>query len=147
MSLRPDLNRCFSFLVDNEEATWFDLIDEGLMDRGSLLEPEHVLASPVDPSRSDLVDEFRKAPLGPYSSELQLLLWRLRAQVPAGRRYVLRQSASGRWQVAGLPLGRRPKWELLGGEEYDTREDCEWAIFALRWRDHTGELLPLRRDE
>jgi hypothetical protein len=145
VSRPPDLKLCFSFLVGNEDATWFDLIDRGLMDEGSLLEPEHVLASAVDATRSDLVDEFRKAPLGPYSGDLQLLAWRLRAQTPNGRRYVLRQSARG-WQIACLSGGRRPRSELVGDDEYETREECEWAIFALRWRDHTGQALPLRRD-
>jgi hypothetical protein len=143
MSGPPDLAACYAFLAEHDGATWFDLIEQGLMSSGSLLEPEHVLASPVDPDCSDLVEEFRRSPLGPYSERLQLLLWRLRAQQPAGR-YVLRQTNSSRWQVLRLAAERRPSWELIDTPELATIEECEWAVFALRWRDHTGQVLPLR---
>src|ERR1700761_9402644 len=92
----PDLTACIAFLAEHDDATWFDLIERGMMSAGSLLEPEHILSAPVDPQRPDLIEEFRRSPLGPYSHELQLLIWRLRAQSPKGR-YVLRQTAIGRW--------------------------------------------------
>lgn len=144
MSIQPNLIASLAFLAEHEDATWFDLIEQGLMSEGSLLEPEHVLSAPVDPGRADLVEGFRRSPLGPFSHELQLLVWQLRAQAPKGR-YALREIAAGRWQAVRLSPGRRPRWEAAAVEEFESEEDCEWALFALRWRDHTGQDIPLRR--
>jgi hypothetical protein len=145
MSTQPTLIESLTFLAGHEDATWFDLIEQGLIREGSLLEPEHILSAPVDPTRADLVEEFRRSPLGPFSDELQLLLWQLRAQAPSGR-YVLRETATGCWQAVRLSPGRRPRWEPAANEEFESEDDCEWALFALRWRDLTGQELPLRRE-
>jgi hypothetical protein len=145
MNMQPNLIVSLAFLAEHEDATWLDLIEQGLIGEGSLLEPEHVLSAPVDPTRADLVDEFRRSPLGPFSHELQLLVWQLRAQAPRGR-YALREAGAGCWQPVRLSPGRRPSWEPAAVEEFHSEDDCEWALFALRWRDHTGQELPLRRE-
>src|SRR5262245_9993502 len=104
---------------------------------GSLLESEHVLGSPVDPQREDLVEEFRCSPLGRRSRELQL--WygvhtRRRRHRPAC------PARGGRRAVActRLSRGRRLKWQLAPAEEFGTRAECEWASLASRQRDETG---------
>ena len=130
------------------DATWFDLIDVGLLDSGSLIHPEHVLPSTVDPSRRDLVEEFRRAPLGPHSGELEQLLWILRSRCPFGR-YVLTTDHQDppRYRVARLDRVRGRALEYINNAEFETLEDAEWATFALRWRDHTGQAMPLQRSE
>jgi hypothetical protein len=140
---RESFVRSFEFLVEHADATWFDLVEEGLIAEGALLAPEQILAFPVDASRTDLVAEFRRAPLGPHSAELRQLLWLLRCQTPGGR-YVLVRSGDASYRVARLDAGRRPGWRLVDDAEYTSLEEAEWAVFALRWRDHTGERLPER---
>jgi hypothetical protein len=47
--------------------------------------------------------------------------------------------------VAKLDRVRGHALEYVEGAEFGSLEDAEWATFALRWRDHTGQVLPLRR--
>lgn len=137
--------RCSRYLGEHPDATAIDLADEGLAPQ-SLLAPERLLRNPVDPARMDLVAEFRRSPLGPHSEELVHLLWNLRAQTPNGR-YVLERVGRDRWRALHLIGGRRPRREQVPEPPYETREDAEWAIFRLRWRDHTGIALPIGRGE
>jgi hypothetical protein len=113
------------------------------MASGALLAPEQILSLPIPDHRLDLVEEFRAAPLGPFSDELRQLLWLLRAQTPHGR-YALRRLEDERWQVIRLLGRRRPTRKTVAVLE--TREDAEWAIFACRWNDQTGGALSLRRE-
>jgi hypothetical protein len=133
------------YLAEHEEATAFDLEELGLAPN-SLLAPELILQEPIDGDRLDLVEEFRVKPLGPHGEELRRLLWNLRAQTPAGR-YVLSRMESGGWRALHLIGGRRrPRAEIVPEPEYESFEDAEWAIFRLRWRDHTGQALPVQRE-
>jgi hypothetical protein len=141
---REELLAAYKFLTSDADATWFDLVEQGLMGSGVLLQPELLLDFDVDGSRTDLVEEFERRPLGPYSDDLQLLLWRLRAR-PGNARYALRRHGSGGWQIVRLVGKRRPTVEVVDDTVLETAEDCEWAVFALRWRDRTGRELPLRR--
>lgn len=127
-------------------ATWFDLIDAGLLDSAALIHPERILPSSVDSTRLDLVEEFRRSPLGPHSADLEQLLWVLRSQCPRGR-YVLTtdHQESPRYRVAKLHPVRGSAPEYIQGAEFDSLEDAEWAAFALRWGDHTGEAMSLQR--
>lgn len=142
------LRRRYTMLEQEPDATWLDLIDVGLLDSGSLIYPERVLPPTVDSSRLDLVDEFKRTPLGPHSSELQQLTWILRSQCPNGR-YVLTTDHGNPplYRVARLERGRGRPLEYVHGAEFGTVEEAEWATFALRWRDHTGQALPLQRSE
>ena len=135
---------CVRYLAENPSATSADLVELGLMPEEAQLGPERNLCDPVDADRLDLVDEFRCNPLGPHSEELRQLLWHVRAQTPAGR-YVLKRVGKARWQVLHLMGKRRPRAELVPGPVHQSREDAEWAIFALRWRDLTGCVLPSER--
>jgi hypothetical protein len=134
------------YLAEHPAATWVDLLNLGLMESEALLAPERILCFPVDDARQDLVSEFRRGPLGPHSPELSELLWILRSHTPSGR-YVCREVPGGGWQVIRLGVECRPHWEPLPGADFQSREDAEWAMFALRWRDQTGQELPLHREE
>jgi hypothetical protein len=131
------------YLAEHPEATAIDLAELGLSP-DTLLAPERILCDLVDTDRLDLVEEFRRSPLGPHSEELTLLLWHLRAQVPLGR-YVLECVGENRWRLLHLIGRRRPRGELVPGSERETIEDAEWAIFRLRWLDHGGCELPPER--
>lgn len=137
------LSEAAEYLAQHPDSTGFDLKELALVPN-ALDPPQELLRDSVDPDRVDLVEEFRASPLGPHSLELRHLLWNLRAQSPAGS-YVLSRVAGGGWRVLHLMGMRRPRGEPVPGPVYETLEDAEWGIFTVRWRDHTGCVLPSER--
>ncbi len=93
----------------------------------------------IDPSRTDLVAEFRKNPGGPYSSELTLVVNRLR-MMPMADRHILVCTLRGRqWTLAKMPAERGAKLELYEDRVYDDYYEGAWEVFRLRWKAITGE--------
>jgi hypothetical protein len=95
----------------------------------------------VDPTRIDLVDEFRRNPFGPHGSELTLLVNRLRLG-PMEERYIIVCTRRGReWAVAKMPTVRGAPVELLEGAVFDDYAAAVWEVFRLRWQAVTGKAL------
>jgi hypothetical protein len=95
----------------------------------------------VDPTRRDLVEEFRRNPYGPYSAELTLLVNRLRLG-PMDERYILVCTRRGReWAIARMPTARGAKLELIEGAVFDDYTAATCEVFRLRWEAVTGEAL------
>jgi hypothetical protein len=95
----------------------------------------------VDPTRGDLVDEFRRNPSGPYSPELALLVNRLRLG-PLHERHILVCTRRGReWAIAKIPTARGAKLEFVEGGVFDDYTAATWEVFRLRWQAVTGEAL------
>ena len=95
----------------------------------------------VDPTRRDLVDEFRRSPYGPYSPELSLLVNRLRLG-PMRERFILVCTRRGReWAIAKMPTARGAKLEFVDGCVFDDYAAATWQVFRLRWQAVTGEAL------
>ncbi len=93
----------------------------------------------IDPSRTDLVAEFRKNPGGPYSSELALVVNRLRV-MPMTDRHILVCTRRGRqWTLAKMPRERGTKLELYEDRVFDDYHEGTWELFRLRWKTVTGE--------
>jgi hypothetical protein len=132
-----------ALLKSDPEATWMDLVERQVMPASALLSPEKVLSFTTDNARTDLVEQFRAAPLGPHGPELTVLLWTLRSATPNGR-YVLGATDDGGWAVLRLVGGRRPRPETV--RTCARLEEAEWAVFALRWNDQTDGDLPLDRE-
>jgi len=96
----------------------------------------------IDPTRLDLVEEYRRNPFGPYSPELTLLVNRLRLG-PMEERYILVCTERGReWKVAKMPIVRGARLEPLEGLVFDDYAAAAWEVFRLRWQAVTGEKLP-----
>lgn len=95
----------------------------------------------VDPTRTDLVDEFRRNPYGPYSPELNLLVNRLRLG-PMEERYIIVSIRRGReWAVAKMPTERGATVEFVEGALFDDYAEAAWEVFRLRWQAVTGQGL------
>lgn len=95
----------------------------------------------IDPDRTDLVEEFRENPGGPYSLELELLVNRLRLS-PLGERYILVCTKRGsEWAVAEMPTERGQPVNLLDGLTFDDYYDAAREVFRLRWQAVTGKSL------
>jgi hypothetical protein len=100
---------------------------------------------PIDPTRLDLVDEFRRKPRGPHGDELQKLLHRMRwaGDPQASGRYVLVVKEPGRrWVLARLPPARGEPIELLSNQVFTSIAEAEWEVFKRRWEAFTGAALP-----
>ena len=96
----------------------------------------------IDPSRSDLAQEFRRKPYGRHSAELQRVLNRMRSEPFEGHYVLLRNGRFGPWKLA--QLGRRPQDPMtLTGHVFQDRTEAEWVVFKLRWLRLTGQELTL----
>ncbi|MCP4186760.1 MAG: hypothetical protein GY763_04060 [Gammaproteobacteria bacterium] len=92
----------------------------------------------IDPSRMDLVEEFRNNPDGPYSPELTLVVNRLRL-MPMADRHILVCTRRGReWVLAKMPSTRGTKLELIEGQVFDEYSRGVWEVFKRRWQTVTG---------
>lgn len=99
---------------------------------------------PVDPTRLDLVEEFRRNPRGRHSDELQKLLHRMRwpGDPTESGRYVLVTLEPGRrWALGRLPRARGVPIEILPNRIFTSLAEAEWDVFKLRWLVLTGQEL------
>lgn len=92
----------------------------------------------IDPSKTDLVAEFRNNPGGPYSPELTLVVNRLRL-MPMADRHILVCTQRGReWTLAKMPSIRGAKVELFEDQVFDDYYEGVWEVFKRRWQTVTG---------
>ena len=99
---------------------------------------------PIDTSRRDLIEEFRRSPRGPHGDELQKLLHRMRwaGDPEAGGRYVLLVREPGRrWVLAKLPAARGQPIVPIPNQVFTSLAEAEWEVFKRRWHALTGETL------
>ncbi len=95
----------------------------------------------IDPLRTDLTEEYKQNPGGPYSPELTLLVNRLRLG-PMEERYILVCTKRGReWTVAKMPTVRGAKMELFAARVFDDYTAAAWEVFRMRGEAATGEAL------
>ena len=95
----------------------------------------------IDPSRTDLVEEFRYNPDGPYSPELTLIVNRLRV-MPLADRHVLVCTKPGReWMLAKIPPVRGAKMEFYEDQRFNDYDEGVWEVFKRRWKTVTGQDL------
>jgi hypothetical protein len=92
----------------------------------------------IDPSRTDLAEEYRRNPGGPHSAELTLLVNRLRVG-PMAERTILVCTKRGReWVLAKMPTTRGAKLEIFEDRVFDDYDAASWEVFRTRWRAVTG---------
>jgi hypothetical protein len=95
----------------------------------------------IDPSRTDLAEEFQNNPGGPYSPELTLIVNRLRV-MPMADRHILVCTKRGReWMLAKMPSVRGAKVELFEDRVLNDYYEGVRAVFRMRWQTVTGESL------
>lgn len=97
----------------------------------------------IDSERLDLAREFKANPYGRHSGELQRVLNRMRSPYDPHRFIVIMTERHRAWSLARLRPGIRPEIDPVPGHRFETREQAEWAIFKLRWRELTGRDLPI----
>jgi hypothetical protein len=95
----------------------------------------------IYPSRTDLVEEFRNNPGGPYSPELTLVVNRLRVMPMADRHILVCTKRGCEWTLAKMPSKRGAKLELFEDRVFDDYDEGIWEVFKMRWQTVTGESL------
>ena len=95
----------------------------------------------IDPSRTDLVEEFRVNPAGPYSPELALIVNRLRVMPLADRHVLVCTKPDREWVLAKIPPERGAKMELYEDQQFNDYNEGVWEIFKRRWKTVTGQDL------
>lgn len=100
------------------------------------------MAYKIDPRRDrDVVDEFRHKPIGHHSPNLQRVLNTLRGGPLKGKYVLVCTRPFEEWTLARHPGERGKPIELLPACTFTSKEAAEWAVFRMRWKDHTGEEL------
>jgi len=95
----------------------------------------------IDPARLDLAREFKAAPLGPHSADLQRLLKIMRWDPLHARVAAVQPERDGPWYLARLSGPKGHPIELFRQRPYATLADAYWGVFRRRWQDHTGQPL------
>ncbi len=98
----------------------------------------HTAHYKVDPNRTDLVDEFRRAPKGPHSAELQKVLHRMRWSGEGGRFAVVPVDPGRVWMLCRLPERRGEPIETFKDTTFRSLAEAEWHVFKIRWQAITG---------
>ena len=87
------------------------------------------------------VAELRERPLGKRSPELQRILNTLRGGPLAGKYVLICTRPFREWRLARHPGEPGKPLVLIDHPPFGSREAAEWAVFKLRWKEHTGEDL------
>ena len=95
----------------------------------------------IDPSRTDIADEFKARPYGPHSADLQKVLSVMRWRETPGKYVLVETPAPNQWVLGRLPARRGEPVELYDQLVFDRHEDGLWYLFKIRWEEHTGRRL------
>ncbi len=93
----------------------------------------------IDPARTDLAEEYKQNPGGPYSPELTLLVNRLRLGPMEERTIMVCTKRGCEWTLAKMPTVRGAKVELYEDLVFADYYAAAWEIFRMRWKAVTGE--------
>jgi len=91
----------------------------------------------IDPTRLDLVREFRARPFGGHSVELQQILHRMRSGAMAGRHFLYMTKPHAEWTLARMSTDP-PLRPILTDTVFTDLAEAEWHVFKLRWNALTG---------
>jgi hypothetical protein len=95
----------------------------------------------IDPTRLDIAREYKAKPFGEHSPELQYTLNQMRLRPVQDFEVLVMTEPGKRWVLAYMPMGGgTPR---MTNRTFDRLEDAEWHVFKLRWKDMTGQDLPI----
>ncbi len=84
------------------------------------------------------IDEFRNRPVGPHSPGLQRVLNTLRGAPQQGKYVLVCTRPHREWVLGRLSGVRGGPVQLLRDHVFFSLAEAEWAVFRLRWKEHTG---------
>lgn len=92
----------------------------------------------IDPTRTDLIEEFDRNPGGPYSPELTLVVNRLRLMPMEERTIIVCTKRGVEWTLARMPKARGDKLEYYDDLVFDDYYAATRMVFRMRWQAVTG---------
>jgi hypothetical protein len=107
-------------------------------DEGSVM---NETSPPIDRSRRDLIEEFRRRPVGRHSPDLRLLLNQMRMSEGKEACLLICTRPHREWRLARKTTDRGSSVTLVPGVVFHSPEEAEWEMFKQRWKELTGESL------
>ena len=92
----------------------------------------------IDPTRTDLIEEFDNNPGGPHSPELTLAVNRLRLMPMAERTIIVCTKRGVEWTLAKMPTVRGAKLEFYDDLVFNDYDAATRKVFRMRWQAVTG---------
>jgi hypothetical protein len=86
-------------------------------------------------------EEFRRKPIGHHSPGLQRVLTRFRGAPVKDKHVLLCVKPHREWMLAQLSGVQGKPLRLHKNKRFTSIEAAEWAVFCLRWKQHTGKDL------
>ena len=97
----------------------------------------------IDPSRTDLCEEFKRQPFGRHSADLHKLLDLMRWGFARGRTIILCTVPHKEWCLAKFGPRRGTPMQIDESRAFDTYKEAVWACFRTRWKEMTGRDCPV----
>lgn len=92
----------------------------------------------IDPTRTDLIEEFDRNPGGPYGPELTLVVNRLRLMPMEERTIIVCTRRGAEWTLARMPKIRGDRLEYYDDLVFDDYDAATRKVFRMRWQAVTG---------
>ena len=92
----------------------------------------------IDPTRTDLIEEFDRNPGGPYGPELTLVVNRLRLMPMEERTIIVCTRRGVEWTLARMPRARGDKLDYYDDLVFDDYDAAARKVFRMRWQAVTG---------
>ena len=96
----------------------------------------------IDPSRTELAEEFKARPYGIHSPDLQAVLNLMRGLPIEGKHVLIMNKPHEQWTLAQLE-GDPLKPRMLSNHVFASLEEAEWYVFKVRWEMLTGQKLEI----
>lgn len=97
----------------------------------------------IDPSRTDLCEEFKRQPSGYHSADLHRLLDLMRWGYSRGKTIVLCTVPHKEWRLAKFGPRRGTKLQVDQSRVFHDHDEAIWACFRARWKEMTGRDCPV----
>lgn len=99
---------------------------------------------PASAHSADLAAQFKAAPFGPYSADLQKMLQLLRWGFARGRTIIVCTQPYKEWRLGRMGPQRGMKVEIDGAETFSDYGAAAWACFRARWQEVVGQPCPVK---
>jgi hypothetical protein len=98
----------------------------------------------INAKHADLAREFKAAPFGPHSPELQKLLQLMHWGYARGRTIIVCTKPHVEWRLGRMGPKRGAPMILSEEKVFDNPKAAIWACFRKRWKEMTGEVCPAK---
>lgn len=94
----------------------------------------------IQPEDRQVIEEFRRNPIGNHSPRLQRIMNLFRGAPVAGKYVLVCRKPHEEW-VLGQFTGKRGEPIQMSNQVFHAIEEAEWYVFKQRWKQHTSEDL------